>query len=105
MPPLIYQNSEALRCAAEQNVAECQLGEAANVTDGLDERVHKTYGSSSSKTREDINAAIQARTEAIEAMQQLASRLAELCRSADTAYQNIDQQAAENLDQQLLGMS
>lgn len=101
MADLVYQNAEALRCADQQTAAISQLNDADDLCDGLDERVRKTYGRAASAMRADVNAIMQARAEAFDAIGQLTARLAQFCTDVDATYRNADQQAAENVARQL----
>ncbi|MBY0442689.1 MAG: ESX-1 secretion-associated protein [Mycobacteriaceae bacterium] len=99
MPDLVFDLHEALRCAVQQELADSELGQTKQLTDGLDERLRDSYGSAGSPFCDGLNAVRQARESALTVLQELCDALAQFCRHADTAYHNTDRQAAENLDQ------
>lgn len=101
MSDLLYEVSEPLRCADEQELAGEQLGQAKQLTSGLPGQLNDTYGSAGAPISNGINDVLHARDAAIDALQQFCEQLAEFCRQAGGAYQNTDQQAAENLGQSL----
>ena len=94
---LVYGNSEALRCADEQDKAKSQLVDAARLTNGLDQDLHKTWGTCAASMIRDIHCAVRKRVDVIGYMAELCKLQAEFCREADAAYQEADQHSARNL--------
>lgn len=98
---VVYQNNEALRCAQEQEEAKIQLGDMRRLTSNLIENLHETWSRYAYDIIDDIDHTIRERRRAIRMMQWMCAEQASLCRHADTAYLDTDQQAADNLNQQL----
>ena len=98
---LVYQNNEALRCADLQDLANKLEKKTAHLTHDLNKDLDKTWGRCAPKLIRDIHRVQDARHRAIASLRKLCEQQAALCRAADTAYQNTDDQAAEHIAQEL----